>query len=80
MVTDANPFGDIDRQYAETMKKHLDLALELDSMEEDVTSWEAGFLNDIIIWIRDKKQSLTQPQLDTLYKICDRYGIDRDED
>lgn len=75
-----NPFGEIDRAFNETLQKHLDLALELDRMDEDVTSWEADFLQSIIARLRDKKIPLTQGQIDTLYKMCDQYDIDRDED
>lgn len=75
-----NPFGEIDRAFNEALQKHLALALDLDGMDEDVTSWEAGFLEDIIVRLRDKKIPLAQGQIDKLYEICDRYGVDRDED
>ncbi len=75
-----NPFGDIDRQYAETLKKHSELAHELDAMEEDVTSWEAEFLESIILRLDEKKLALTQKQIERLYELCDKYDIDRDED
>lgn len=75
-----NPFGEIDRAFNEAIQKHLDLALELDRMDEDVTAWEADFLESTIVRLRDKRIPLTQGQIDTLYKICDQYGVDRDED
>lgn len=74
-----NPFGDIDRAFNETLERQLALAKALDVMEDDLNTWEAGFLQSILDQLQIDKRPLTQRQLDTLHKMCDQYGIDRDE-
>ncbi len=75
-----NPCGEIDRAFNETLAAHLKLAEALDSMEDDLNTWEAGFLQSILDQLRIDKRPLSQKQIETLYKMCDEYGIDRDED
>lgn len=80
MPAEKNPFEDIERAFTDALQKHLDLALELDRMDQDVTPWECDFLESVIVRLRDKRTPLSQGQIETLHKMADRYGIDRDED
>ena len=79
MPGEKNPFEDIERALEGALQRHLDLALELDQMDQDVTPWECDFLESVIVRLRNKKTPLTQGQIDILYRMCDQYGIDRDE-
>lgn len=80
MAADANPFGEIEKQAADVLMRHLALAIALDLMEDDLNTWEAGFLQSVLDQLRVDKRPLTQKQIDKLYEMADQYGIDRDED
>ena len=80
MAAEANPFGEIEKSVAETIATQLALVEELDGMDRDLNTWESGFVQSVLDQLKIDKRPLTQRQLDTLYKMCDEYGIDRDED
>jgi hypothetical protein len=77
-VPDSNPFEDVERAVSEIIAKQLEMVRELDSMEVDVTSWEADFLSDVIDRLEKKKIPLTQGQIDIIHKMCDRYDLEFD--
>lgn len=70
-----NPFGDVEREAEDERLKRLEMAVALDSMEVDVTSWEAGFLDRIIKKLRDQKLGLTQREIEILNQMCEQYGV-----
>jgi hypothetical protein len=78
-MTDLNPFGDIDREFAETLAKHLSMAEALDGMEGDVNTWEAGFLQSVLDQLRIDKRPLTQNQVEKLNEMCTQYDIDTED-
>ena len=80
MAAEANPFDEIEKSLTETLAAQLALVEALDAMEDDLNTWECGFVQSILDQLKIDKRPLTQKQLDTLYKLCDEYGIDRDED
>jgi hypothetical protein len=51
---------------------HRDMARELDSMERDVTSWEANFIESVLKALRSGK-SLSNPQKEKLEEMWDKY-------
>lgn len=53
-------------------KRHLEMATELDQMEEDVTSWEAGFLDTVLKRLRSG-QALTTGQATKLEEIHEEH-------
>ena len=77
-MPDSNPFEDVERAVSEIIAKQLEMVRELDSMEVDVTSWEADFLSDVIDRLEKKKIPLTQGQIDIIHKMCDRYDLEFD--
>ena len=71
------PFDDCDwNEEPEELERQLEAVLALDGLEEDVTSWEAGFLESAIKRLRDDKRSLTSPMLAVLKSMCEKYGVD----
>lgn len=72
-----NPFGDIEREVEEAVRKQLSLVREIDRMEVDVTSWEASFLDSVIKQLEQGKP-LSQKQLDVIHQMCHRYEVDFD--
>ncbi len=74
-MPDPNPFEDVERAVAAAIEKQLAIALELDGMETDVTSWEASFLQSILTQLREKRP-LSQRQLDILNRMAADYDID----
>jgi hypothetical protein len=74
-----NPFGDIDRVFNETLERQLALVKAIDEMDDDLNTWEAGFIQSVLDQLTINKRPLTQTQLDKLHEIADQYGIDRDE-
>jgi hypothetical protein len=77
-VTDPTPFGDIDKVFNEALKKQLDAALSLDQMDQDVNTWEAGFLQSILDQLRIDKRPLSQKQIDKLREMCEHYEVEVD--
>lgn len=77
-MTDKNPFEDLNREIEESVSKQLELVKELDTMDVDVTSWEAGFLDNALKQL-EKKIPLSQPQLDVLHRMCQTYDIDYED-
>lgn len=70
-----NPFGDIEREAQEQRQKHLAMAEALDFLDEEVTSWEAEFLDTVLKQLHEGKRALTQKQIDVLNRMCDEYGV-----
>lgn len=73
-MVDNNPFEDINRAIEEAVARQLEIVKELDSMEVDVTTWEANFLDTVIKQLNGKTP-LTQTQLETLHRMCNQYEI-----
>ncbi len=69
-----NPFEDLERQAREVTERHLATAKALDEMEDDVTEWEADFLNSILLQLQDGR-ALTQKQIECLNRMSDKYGV-----
>lgn len=69
-----NPFEEIEKEAREASARHLETAEALDGMEEDVTEWEAGFLDSILKQLRAGR-ALSQKQIDTLCRMSDKYGV-----
>lgn len=69
------PFGDIEREAEEERARHLGMAEALDSMEEDVDSQEADFLESVLRRLRDEKRTLTEPQARWLEGMHEKYGL-----
>ncbi|MGH9391937.1 MAG: hypothetical protein ACRD1Z_20230 [Vicinamibacteria bacterium] len=53
-------------------RRHLEMAQELDGMERDVTSWEAGFLDTVLKRLREGRV-LTEGQAEKLEQIHREY-------
>ena len=74
------PFEDWGRddgeELVEELERQLEVVLALDGLDEDVTSWEAGFLDSAIKRLRDQKLPLTPPMLAVLKSMCEKYGVD----
>jgi hypothetical protein len=70
-----NPFGDIEREAEEERLRYLDLVRKLDGMEDDVTPWEAEFLDTAIKQLRDEKRMLSMKQITVLNDICEKYNV-----
>jgi hypothetical protein len=51
---------------------HLAMAEALDEMDEDVTEWEASFLESVLRLLRDGL-ALTEPQARTLEEMRRKY-------
>jgi len=77
-VTTDNPFEDIEKAIAEAIERQLELVRELDSMEVDVTAWEADFLQNVLTQLNKKREPLTQGQLDILRRMAHDYDIECD--
>lgn len=75
MSVEPNPFEDVERAVEAAIEKQLAIAIELDGMETDVTSWEANFLQSVLTQLREKRP-LTQRQLDILNRMAADYDID----
>jgi hypothetical protein len=75
-----NPFEDVERAVAEMIQKQHDLVKQLDSMDVDVTPWEAEFLDNVLKQLEDQKKPLTEGQLNIVHRMCMDYNIDFDED
>jgi hypothetical protein len=74
-VTTDNPFEDIEKAIAEAIERQLEIVRELDSMEVEVTAWEADFLQNVLTQLNEKKKPLTQGQLEVLHRMCNTYEI-----
>lgn len=72
-----NPFEDVEAQAAEESERHLEMARALDGMEQDVTSWEADFLDSVLRQLQIRGVPLTTKQADILEEMYERYGPDR---
>ena len=81
MTQPENPFAEFDDAadaHVQEMTEHLCRAEALDRMEQDVTSWEADFLNRILRQLREDRRPLSQPQIDTLNDMCSKYDVEID--
>jgi hypothetical protein len=78
-MTDPNPFDDVDRAIGELVAKQLELVRELDRMDVDVTSWEAGFLDSVLKQL-EARTPLTTNQLAVVRKMIKTYEIETDYD
>lgn len=76
-MTTGNPFEDVEREAAVDSARHLEMAQELDQMDRDVTSWEAGFLDDILRQLEIRKIPLTPGQAVKLGEMYEFYGLGR---
>lgn len=70
-----NVFGDIERESEDEMAAHLAMAEDLDKMERDVNSWEAGFLESVLVRLKKEKLPLTETQVKTLKEMHEKYGF-----
>lgn len=71
------PFDDCDFESGdEERERQLEAALALDGLDEDVTSYEAGFLDSAIKRLRNDKLPLTPNMLAVLKSMCQKYGVD----
>jgi len=70
-----NPFEDVERAIAEAIERQLELVTALDSMDVDVTPWEADFLDNVMKQLA-RKTPLSQAQLDVLHRMCNQYDFD----
>jgi hypothetical protein len=73
-----NPFGDVENEARKMVDRQLAVVKELDELENDVTSWEADFLENVIVQLRDRKIPLHQGQIDVVHQMCERYDVDCD--
>lgn len=71
-----NPFEDVERAIAEAIERQLEIISQLDTMEVDVTSWEADFLQNVLNQLKTDRKPLTQGQLEILHRMCDQYDIE----
>jgi hypothetical protein len=76
-MAEANPFGDIDRAFDETLKQQLELLKELDEMENDVTEWESSFLDSVLKQL-EKKIPLSQKQIEIVRRMSEQYDVECD--
>ncbi len=67
-------FKEIEREAEKLIKKHLETVEALDAMEDDVDSYEAGFLETALRQLREGR-GLTQRQIEFLNSMSDKYGI-----
>ena len=76
-MTDENPFEDVDRAISEIIEKQLETVKALDGMQADVTSWEADFLESVLVQLLDKR-ALSQKQIEVVRRMCESYDVECD--
>lgn len=60
---------------------HLEMAEALDSMERNVSSWEADFLESVLKRLKDDGRTLSEKQATKLKELYERYlGDETDDD
>lgn len=69
------PFDDCEFDEDER-ERQLAAVKALDEMDEDVTSWEAGWLESAIRRLRDEKLPLTPAMLTVLKSMCEKYDVE----
>ena len=79
MPDKSNPFGDVENEFSKSLARHLAMAEALDAMEQDVNTWEAGFLQSILDQLRVDKRPLSQKQVEKLNDLCSQYDIDTED-
>jgi len=52
---------------------HLEMAEALDGMERAVSSWEADFIESVLIRLREEHRPLTDGQVEKLREIYEKY-------
>ena len=71
------PFEDWEREGDEgERERQLEAVLALDGLDEDVTSWEASFLDSAIKRLRNSKLTLTPAMLAVVKSMCEKYEVD----
>lgn len=78
MTDAANPFEDIEAAASAAIEKQLAIAKDLDTMPRDVTSFEADFLDSILVQLRTIRRPLSQKQIDVLRNMCQNYDVEFD--
>ena len=73
-MTDDNPFGEIGDEISDDVVRQLELAEEVDGMEEDATPWECEFLDTILKQLRGGTP-LTDGQYRILKLMHEKYGF-----
>lgn len=58
--------------YVSDLETHLLIAQELDRMERDVTSWEAGFLESVLKRL-NRGNAITDKQVNVLNRMHEKY-------
>lgn len=64
------------KEGSEERERQLAAVEALDGLEEDATSYEAGFLESALRRLREQKLPLTPKMLAVLKSMCERYGVD----